>query len=247
MIPVEIESNERTEKYEERSRKEKKERIEQSQQIPLHSNELPIKGSYKHTFINIDHSIDESKYDWRRRTTNWQFKKEFSKEVFEDEDFICSDRCIKAEFSLLYVSCCSNQHFTVWVHPNTILGSILNCVLKQPISNYFIANEYLLDETYFDKTLNEIIELLDEGFFEVRVKDWYGRRYFKKFKSVPFNELKQNLVLVQRGFKYEYIDLSKRNRELIKYSNVEHPPRVNDKLYMMKTVSTQTQVSFLCP
>ena len=236
MLPIEKETNERNE------RKEKRDRKDQNKQIPLLSDDLPMKGAFKHNFHEFnEYSVDESKYDWRTRTSNWKFKKEFSTEVFEEEDFEYPSKDLKVEFSLTYIGfCCTEQSFTVCVHPNTILGTILNCVLKQPISNYFIANDYLLDETYFDKTLNEVYERLEDTEFEVRIKDWYGRHYMKQYKNIPFKKLKRTQILVQKGSEYDYIEITKRNRELLRYSNPEHPPRINRKYKFMKNVSTQT-------
>ena len=236
MIPVKKESKEVFE------RREKGEKKDQSKRIPLIYEDLPVKGGYKLEFQNLEINVDESKYDWRTRTTNWQYNKEISLEVFEEEDFHPSQKKFKVHFSLFYIDICSySQHFTVWVHPSIKLGSILNCALKQPISNYFIGNLcYLLDETYFDKTLNDIIERFGCTIFEVRIKDWYGRHHFKRFRNIPFEQLKINKVLVNNGSKYEYINLNKKNYELVRYRSIKHPPLVNHKNILMKNISTQT-------
>ena len=238
MKPIKKESDERSELFE---LKERKQRIEQSKQIPLLSNDLPIKGAYKHTFQNIELGVDESKYDWRTRTTNWSFKKEFSTKVFEEDDFEYPPESVKVYFSLFYIGFCKEPSFTVWIHPNTILGSVLNLVLKQPISNYFIACQYLLlDETYFDKTLNDIYERVGRYPFLVRIKDFYGRHYMKKYKIIPYDNLTQNYVLAQQGFTYKYYSVDEKDQELLQYRNPEDPPLLNNDLVLMKNVSSQT-------
>ena len=238
MLPVETEINDINESFE---LKERKQRIKQSKQKPLLPKDLPLKGTYKHTFQNIGLGVDESKYDWRTRTTNWSFKKEFSTGVFEEDDFEYPPDSVKVYFSLFYIGFCKEQSFTVWIHPNTIFGSVLNLVLKQPISSYFIACQYLLlDETYFDKTLNDIYEHLGEYAFIVRIKDFYGRHYMKKYKSIPYDNLTITYVLVRQGLRYKYYLVDEKDQELIQYRNPEDPPRFNHDLVLMKNVSSQT-------
>ena len=222
-----------TDEKEEIKRMTNQQRKKQNQK--LIPKNLPEKGAYRFEFSN------DERYDWRRRTTNWDFKKEFSDVVFYDEDH--EDEGLKVIFYFHYIGFFSDTDpFHVYLPPNTKLGSILNCVLKQPIHNYFIANNYLLDDSFFDKTLNEVIERSYTCSFYIRVKDWYGKHHFKGYRHLSFDKLKIKQVLVKHKSIYKYLPIGKENRELIKHRNADDPPRVNGKNKLMINIQAQTNL-----
>ena len=99
---------------------------------------------------------------WKTRTTEWEFKTECDYEIA----FTNSERWAalvltdypRLEVEVIYEGrtySSSPRYFA----PNIVLGAILDCMLKKPLSCYIISsNGYYLTDELLDKTLKELYE-----------------------------------------------------------------------------------------
>ena len=132
---------------------------------------------------------------WKTRTTDWEFE--------NDCDYQCaftrSERWAaleltdypRFEIDVIY----ENRSFlTRYFAPNIVLGAILDCMLKKPVSCYLISNpDYYFTNEILDKSLKELYEkgINFNKIYVSRTCIFFSRLFifFGCFTSPPFDEI----------------------------------------------------------
>ena len=102
----------------------------------------------------------EDPESWKTRTNEWEFKKECNYEIaFTKEQ--CFVSIVYTDYPRLEVNVKveGNNYYPRYFAPNIVLGAILDCILKKPLSSYIISNRnYYITNDILDKTLQELYE-----------------------------------------------------------------------------------------